>query len=232
MSVVKTGDTSVENPARINCPMTKYEPITRKRIGAFFFWTLLLYPVILFVLAFTISLLFKGYAATLNQVEEFAHDLEIVLALGYFVALAIIFTLILVLANAINNYHWKKFFTSDAVETMLKKSKLTLNQEGIHGEYRGVQLGILYDRWRDFELVFILLAKSPSASRDYEEIKNHDFGKDCTLTNSHQVFQIRVNVKGKKRKKELDFEKLIDKAITFTENRKIDLFKGNPASID
>jgi hypothetical protein len=132
------------------------------------------------------------------------------------------FTLIIVLANLYYNYKWKKFFTSDAINAM-RKYGFTFNLEGIEGEYKGVNVAIRYYKWKDTELTYIQLLKSQPAFGGYSQFENHDLGKDCTLTNYDEVFEIEINIKGKRRKRELDFLKLIDKAIKFTETQRINL---------
>jgi len=138
------------------------------------------------------------------------------------------FTLIVFLSVSYHNYKWKKFFTNEAVNAM-RKYGFTFNQEGIDGEYKGVRVALRYYKWKDTESAYILLLKTPTVSNGYSEIKTHDFGKDCTLTNYDDVFQIEMNIKGKRRKKELDFEKLINKAIQFAETQHIDLLKRQHA---
>lgn len=205
--------------------MTKYEPVTFKSTRNVFLWTLLLSPIILFLLTFIISLFVKGYSDTLDQVNDFLHKIDIALTTGYFIVFALMFTLIIVLSNLYHNYKWKKFFTSDAINSM-RKYGFTFNQEGIDGEYKGVKVAIRYYKWKDTESTYILLLKTQSVLGSYSQIENHDFGKDYTLTNYDDVFEIEINIKGRRRKKELDFQRVIDKAIKFVETQPIDLLRG------
>jgi hypothetical protein len=203
--------------------MTTYEPVTFKRIRKIFLWTLFLFPIILFLIAFGISMAVKGYSQTLDEVKAYVPTIDIVLASGFFVGAACMFTVIIILANLYFNFHWKKFFNSEAINSM-KKYAFTLNQEGIDGEYKGVNVALRYYKYNETESAYILLFKN-RIEGDYSDIKTHDFGEDCTLTNYDDVFQIEINIKGERRKKELDFEKLIDKAITFAETQHIDILK-------
>lgn len=202
--------------------MTKYEPVTFKLVRKVFLWTLLISPIILFLIAFIISLFAKGYSQTIKELKDFIPKIDIVLAIGYFIALASMFTLIIVLATFLYNYKWKKFFTSDAINAM-KIYGFRSNQEGIDGVYKGVDVAIRYYVWKNTESTYLYLLKSPSTIGGSSQLENHDFGKDYTLTNYDDALVIEINIKGKRRKKELDFQKILDGAIKFAETQRIDL---------
>src|SRR5689334_7017019 len=136
--------------------MTKYEPVTVARVRAIFLWTLLLMPLALFILALVISLVFKGYSKTVSEVKEFLSGIEVIPAIAYLIVFASAFTLILVFVNLINNYRWKKFFTSDAINAM-RAYGFTFDHEGIDGLYKGVRVAIRYFISKDTESAYVHL---------------------------------------------------------------------------